>query len=706
MNTNPFRIERYELQELLEQGGRAEVWKAFDTQARRYVAIKFLHANLQTDPDYPSRFQRETQILAFLHHPNIVQYFDFSLSPPVGAGQVTACIVMDYVDGGTLADYIRTTSHRGIFIPPAEVVHLFIPICAAVDYAHQHGIVHGQLKPSNILLDKHTTTRNPMGEPIVTDFGMTKLYGAATSNTNSWFSTPLYTSPEQLMGTSANARSDIYSLGMILYEICTGTPPFPGNNAATIILQQINTMPASPALINPALPPALVAVIMRCIAKDPSARFPDASSLVAALTKEVENGGQQEQEASHVSSPVLMDSQNYPASAAAMHTELSAGRFSTAEGAASTPSSSPISGASYPSIPTTAATPTSGGGLAAAFYRASSPGLVGSLTPIPYAPGQSAQSSASGYSTSPPASSPAAPPLQSPPGRKPRRRGLWIALSILLLLVVVGSSLGAYFAFFSKSNPATTTAPLIVGHAYFVSSGLLSSNPESNQGITDEVQVRIDNIQPPQEGMSYYAWLLNDITQQWNPIALGALTVNKGTATVSYKDPSFTDLLAANSRFLITEESAASPPLSPSLDPATWRYYAAFSQVPDPNNPKHYSLYDHIRHLLAADPTVLEAGLSGGLDIWLYRNTQKILEWAGSARDAQPSGNVDFIHRQLIRIMDYLDGTSYTQLAQDLPGQPVLAPNPTIAKIGLLTFDAEKQTVPGYLYHIGVKHLR
>jgi hypothetical protein len=112
-------------------------------------------------------------------------------------------------------------------------------------------------------------------------------------------------------------------------------------------------------------------------------------------------------------------------------------------------------------------------------------------------------------------------------------------------------------------------------------------------------------------------------------------------------------------------------------------------------------VYDHIRHLLADDPKVKAAGLTGGLDIWLYRNTQKILEWAGSARDAWKFKSVDFIHRQLARIMDYLDGTLYVQ--KDLPGQGLSA-NPNISKVGLLTFDPQTQDPPGYLYHIG-KHL-
>ena len=723
MSTNPFRLERYELQELLEQGGRAEVWKAFDTQVRRYVAVKFLHANLQTDPEYPSRFQREAQALTYLRHPNIVQYFDFSLSPPVGTGNITACIVMDYVDGGTLADYIRNTSRQGSFPSPLDIGRVFLPVCAAVDFAHQHGMVHGQLKPTNVLLDKRNTVRVPMGEPVVTDFGMTRLYGAGTSNTNSWYSTPMYMSPEQLMGSAADARSDIYSLGIMLYEICTGTPPFPGSNPATIIMQHINAIPASPALMNPAMPQALVAVIMRCIAKDPSARFPDVSSLMTALTQALGQTGQQEKEAAGVSPTAGMSSPDYATHNVDYPTMMSAGQPAATEGtapAALTPSSPATGGASYPSLPTIASTP-AGGGLAAAFYRASSPGLVGSSQPFTglqsgvtpgaaaYTQEQAAQHSPAGIYPSAPASTPVIPPSPPSPPSPARRRGLWIALIVLLVLVVVGSSLGAYFVFFAKGGSPNAAASSIVGHAYFASSGLLSSNPESNQGITDQVQVKLDNIPPPQTGMNYYAWLINDKTKEWNPLYLGVLTVNNGTAVLSYADRQLTNLLATNSRFLVTEESAASPPVSPSLSQSAWSYYAEFSQVPDPNNPKHFSLYDHIRHLLSADPNVAETGLSGGLDIWLYRNTQKILEWAGSARDAQQGGGTAFIRRQLVRIMDYLDGTSYTQLAQDLPGlspnQLVLA-DPKIARIGLLTFAPAKQALPGYLYHIGTKHLR
>ena len=293
--------------------------------------------------------------------------------------------------------------------------------------------------------------------------------------------------------------------------------------------------------------------------------------------------------------------------------------------------------------------------------------------------------------------------MTTTPSQNPQRSRLILALSLLLVLVLIGSGLGVYFTFFSHRSSAPITTQPVAGYAYFVSSGLLSVNPNSNQGITDELQVTLKNIPNPPAGKSYYAWLLNDKTLQWNPIPLGQLNVNNGVAVLSFNgDVQHTDLLATNSRLFVTQEDATSTPVNPSIGATSVVYYAEFSQIPNPTDPKHFSLYDHIRHLLANDPNVKEAGLTGGLDIWLYRNTQKLLEWAGSARDAQKGGDTAFMRRQLLRILDYLDGTYYIQ--QDVPGSTLLA-DPTISKIGLLTFDPANQNPPGYVYHIG-KHLR
>ncbi len=675
MSTNPGRIDKYELQQSLGQNGITEVWKAFDTQARRYVAIKLFHAQLKTDPDFMARFQREAQVIVSLRHPNIVPCYDFSIAQSPETASATAYIVMDYIEGGTLADYTHNTSQTGKLLSIPAIVHLFSSIGMAVDSAHQQHVIHGNLKPTNILLDNQNIAHSPIGEPMVTDFDMAKLMGPTGGNSGIlWNSSPLYISPEQVMGAPANERSDIYSLGIMLYEMCTGTLPFLGNNAAAIMMQQVNTMPASPSLINPKVPSALSAAIMRCIAKDPNARFPSASAMVAALADVTRQG-----------------SFNMPASE---RMGQSSGPFNSMEMDMPTVISTRMS-------PLPAGVVSSGpmytsnaqmGGISQPYQTVQSGGPITPLLPA-YTPAYPTGNQAVGSSM---------PPPTAPASKKPKRRGLYVALAVLLILALIGSALGAYFAFFSKSTTTSTaTTPQIVGHAYFASSGFVS--PDSKQGITDQLQVNLENVSPAPTGKSYYAWILNDKTLDWKPIYLGQLAYNNGTLSLFYPgDAVHSNLLATNSRFLITEEGASAAPSSPSLDPNAWIYYAEFSQIkPVPTNPKSYSVYDHIRHLLSDDPKVKAAGLTGGLDIWLYRNTQKILEWSGSARDAWKFKSVDFIHRQLTRTMDYLDGTLYVQ--KDLPGQGLYA-DPNISKVGLLTFDPQTQDPPGYLYHIG-KHL-
>ncbi len=671
MSTNPNRIDKYELQQSLGQNGITEVWKAFDNQARRYVAIKLFQAQLKADPDFMVRFQQEAQAIVSLRHPNIVPCYDFSISQFSETTSATAYLVMEYIEGGTLADYSRNASQTGKLLSIPAIVHLFSSIGMAVDFAHRQHMIHGNLKPTNILLDKQNIANSPIGEPMVTDFNMAKLMGPTGGNTGaSWNGSPFYLSPEQVMGAPANELSDIYSLGIMLYEICTGTLPFLGNSAESILMQQVNTVPASPSLINPNLPPALSTVVMRCIAKDPKARFPTALALVAALTNV--NG----QSSINISHPE--------------NTGQASGPFQSQE-------------RDMPTVISSKMSPLPAGVVSSGPMYASNV-QVGGISQ-PYPAGQWADKSAVGAINRPlPTNTPVGmsmPPPTASTSKRPRRRGLYIALAVLLILALIGSALGAYFVFFSKGTTTTITTPQIMGHAYFVSSGFVS--PDSKQGITDELQINLENVSPAPLGKSYYAWLLNDKTLDWKPIYLGQLAFNNGTLSLFYAgDAVHSNLLATNSRFLITEEDASAAPTSPSLDPNAWVYYAEFSQIkPVPTDPKSYSLYDHIRHLLADDPKVKAAGLTGGLDIWLYRNTQKVLEWAGSARDAWKYKSVDLVHRQLLRIMDYLDGTLYVQ--KDIPGQGLYA-DPTISKVGLLTFDPLTQDPPGYLYHIG-KHL-
>src|SRR5436305_2393889 len=286
MNTNSHRLGKYELHELLGRGGMAEVWKAFDPQLKRFVAIKLLRTDLQADPSFVARFEREAQVIASLQHPNIVQIYDFSVSQPPESESSVLYMVMKYVEGQTLAGFIRSTSRTGKFPSPATIINLFLPIALAIDYAHGKGMIHRDIKPSNILLDEHNTSHNAMGEPVLSDFGIAKLLGVSTGNLSGWwFGTPHYTAPEQVMGAPGNELSDIYSLGVILYEMCTGVLPFQGGTPTEIMMQHINTAPTAPMLINPAIPPALTGVILRALAKDPAARFPTASAMVAALAE-------------------------------------------------------------------------------------------------------------------------------------------------------------------------------------------------------------------------------------------------------------------------------------------------------------------------------------------------------------------------------------------------------------------------------------
>src|SRR5437764_8455120 len=310
MTTDPRHLGKYELRERLGRGGMAEVWKAFDIQLERYVAIKLLHADLQNDPNFMQRFIREARVVASLHHPNIVQVHDFQTAlPETSRGTLsggladqpggladqpgglvminhapTAYMVMDYVQGQTLNEYMSNTSRVGNFPPASEILHLFACISSAIDYAHQRGMIHRDIKPANILLDQRSPSRYHVGNPILSDFGIVKLLGVSTNTlTGWWLGTPLYISPEQAQGHAGSEQSDIYSLGVILYEICTGVRPFQGDSPVSIIMQHISSLPTPPELINPRISPALTQVILRSLSKDPEERFPSATSMVEAM---------------------------------------------------------------------------------------------------------------------------------------------------------------------------------------------------------------------------------------------------------------------------------------------------------------------------------------------------------------------------------------------------------------------------------------
>ncbi len=703
------RLGKYELQERVGHGA-GELWKAFDTQQHRYAAIKILPVNAQTSADFTPRFYREAQTLAALRHPNIVPVHDFYMSQSGSE----AYLILDYVEGPSLAEYLDATSHQGKMPSSDEIVRLLTPIATALDYAHQRKVVHGALRPAAILLDKTDTTSPAAGEPKLGDFG--------ANQTLSPLSLPLndaaYISPEVAQGYAATSRSDLYSLGVILYELCTGALPFQCETTSDLLMQQIHGVPTAPALINPHIRPALSAVIMRSLARDQASRYPTAAAMVAAVAKalnvSVPESIRQSQSLPGIINPSSQSGISDSFDAMNSPTHLSPLPQQSLPGISPVPVV--LTGNSTPILP-----PPS-------FISSSTPALP--VTPTGAVPQMQPASQEqidlptvlSSHSQA--ANGPAAPTmpgsvLPSPisirkvpssalsfPAKRPGRSWLFIVLIVALLIVLLVSAFGAYWYTNRNSSPPSAQ---IVGQAFFVSSGLLSQN--SNQGITDELQINLDNVQNPQPGKSYYAWLLNDHQTNVPAIALGSLTVDHGHATKTYSNPSHDNLLANYSRFLITEEDANQPPTNPSPDTSTWLYYAFFSVVPNPNDTEnHFSLLDHLRHLLSEDPKLQKVGLTGGLDIWLFGNTTKVLEAAGSARDAQKHCTPDpndvncaFVHRALVRILDYLDGSTYAQI--DVPPGTQVLIDPTVAKVALLTFDPVNQQPPGYLEHIG-NHLR
>ncbi len=613
-----------------------------------------------------------------------------------------AYMVMDYVEGPTLAQYIRTTSHAGKFPPPNEIVQLFASISRAIDYAHQQGMIHRDIKPSNILLDQRYKTHNPMGEPVLTDFGIAKLLGASSGTVSGvWVGTPLYISPEQAQGQPGTDRSDIYSLGVILYEVCTGVTPFQGENIPAILMQQVHAMPNPPALINPNIPPALAMVIMRAMAKDPAMRFSSASFMTAALA-----------DAFSIPIPPDMSRPSYPVDAMSGPTYLSQPpNLPQAMGSAS-PLSSPMF-----AVPSTQAPVNAASGIVQnPVAQQSNP-----ITPVSNTPNDPSSGNAGQHTPVLPAQPQSSfPPTEKlhPTESKQRKRWLVALIAALIIILLVSSFAGLYWF---THKPTAQVPNQIVGHAYFVSSRQISDR--SNQGINDGLIVDLQNIPAPAPNKSYYVWLLSDKNQQLaSPILLGTLPVSNGKVRFVYQgDTHHTNLISMYSQFLITEENANMNPSNPSPDQSNWRYYAVLPQAavtnatptsgmatgtpnamatgtPNSNamDMTNDTVLQHLRHLLADAPELTPLRLYGGLVIWLFRNTQKILEWAGSARDATDPA---FIQRQVIRTLAYLDGVQY--FGRDVPrGTPCLCQLPNSA-VAILEFDVQAQNPPGYLSQIG-----
>ena len=261
--------DRYRVEARIGQGGMAEVYRGFDPALERTVAIKVLLPPYDRDAGFVARFRREAQAAARLSHPNIVGVYD------TGADGDTQYIVMEYIEGRTLASFLA----GGGKPTPMQAVELTDKIAGALAAAHAQGIVHRDIKPANVMVTRE-------GAVKVMDFGIARLQSDATApQTSSVIGTPAYFSPEQAQGQQVDARSDIYSLGCVLYELLAHRPPFTGDTPVAIAYKQVNESPVPPSGVNLDVPPRLDAVVMKCMAKNPANRYQSAAELSEDLDR-------------------------------------------------------------------------------------------------------------------------------------------------------------------------------------------------------------------------------------------------------------------------------------------------------------------------------------------------------------------------------------------------------------------------------------
>lgn len=295
MADNPILNNRYRLIEQIGAGGMAVIYKAQDLELGRLVAVKVLRPSLVSDPEFLIRFKREAQAAANLSHPNIVIVFDVGQDGPK-----THYIVMEYVPGQDLKKLIRA---RGTFEVDAALA-IIIEVCKGVGYAHRAGLVHCDVKPQNILVTPENSIK-------VTDFGIARALTAPTSEVEDMvWGSPHYFSPEQAAGEPPTPASDVYSIGVVLFELLTGRLPFTGADYHELALAHIKEPPPSILDLNPALPPELDRIIRKVLSKEPSARYRTGDQLGRILEKYQAEG--QQPTASFMVKPSAVDMQAEP----------------------------------------------------------------------------------------------------------------------------------------------------------------------------------------------------------------------------------------------------------------------------------------------------------------------------------------------------------------------------------------------------------
>ena len=304
-------LGNYRIINQVGQGGMATVYKAYQPSMDRHVAVKVLPSQLAESKEFVARFQQEARTIARLEHPHILPVFDY------GESDGTAYFVMRYLEAGTLKD--RMVAGRPL--PLDEIDRIFTQLTDALSYAHSHGVIHRDLKPANALVDSN-------GNLFLTDFGIAKLLESASprlTQTDAIMGTPAYISPEQAQAQTVDQRSDIYSLGIILYEMVTGQVPFTADTPLAIILKHISDPMPLPSLLKPDIPASIERVILKALAKEPEDRFSTAAEFLSAWKRALNEKDSAPRAVKTVSVPVSSPPTPHPVSQAAPKSGRSAG---------------------------------------------------------------------------------------------------------------------------------------------------------------------------------------------------------------------------------------------------------------------------------------------------------------------------------------------------------------------------------------------
>ncbi len=587
MLSSPNHIGKYELISRLGRGGMGEVYKAFHPQLQRYVAIKVLLSSSETDPEFIARFQHEAMAIARLRHPHIVQVFDFDIEGN------TPYMVMEFVEGETLAQRIARFQRAGQVMPVDEAVRLVQQICAAVDYAHKQGMLHRDIKPANVIINRQSDT-------ILTDFGLAKIQGGSGLTASGVVvGTPHYMSPEQAQGQPVDERSDIYSLCVLLYELLAGKLPFDADTPVGVIMQHITAPPPPLEQVNPAVPTALAQVALVGMAKRPAERFRTAGALSNAISVAL----------SSLQVPIASSASTYQTSSPP--DAYKKGEIAPSQEA---PGGSPRQGRVASSADTAPPTTIEQANLQAQSGLSLTQQSAPPTERIPQTPSATAPG--------------VTPPRHNPSGKN--KLGRFALLGIIVMLLALSGGVLIIALSSNSSTPVNTAStPIIIGTVTFS-----DSDPNDFNHPANVLTGTFSKMQHPAPGTTYFAWLCDSGTSactQLGPVQVddagkGRLSVSNAHSFLGVQDP---NKLNSTLTFEITQEEAEAS--TPPHRPSSRVIYTGQLQA---------KVLLHIRHQLAAFPkqslftgntTALDTGL--GVDATLLQRLSRQMQQAQARND-------------------------------------------------------------------------